>query len=135
MKKFTNVRFITLLTIITLIPGCATVFSGSNQPITVKVVDDKQELIADARCSITDGMGNTYPLVGNPATVNIYKKNGAIIINCKKPGYRQMNMAVGDNFNALTVINFLFWPGFIVDIATGAYKEYPSHFMINMERA
>jgi hypothetical protein len=135
MIKITKTLLTTLVSAITLISGCATVLSGSTQTISVKIIDDKQELVTDAKCSITDGIGNTFLLVGNPATVNISRGHGAVVVNCKKPGYRQMNMAVGDDFNALTVVNVLFWPGFIVDVATGAYKKYPSHYMVNMERA
>jgi hypothetical protein len=136
MNKIAKILCCTLLvTTGALMSGCATILSGSNQTINVKVLDENQELVTNAKCSITDGIGNVYPLVGNPATVTISKGTGAVIVNCKKPGYRQMNMAVGDNFNALTVVNVLFWPGFIVDVATGAYKKYPSHYMINMERA
>ncbi|MBX3708619.1 MAG: hypothetical protein KIT56_01490 [Gammaproteobacteria bacterium] len=118
-----------------ILTGCATILSGTSQVINVKVVNSAdQSLLSNVSCTVTDGNGSTYSIVSNPAVINVSKGNGAIIINCRKPGYRQLNMAVGDNFNALTVVNVLFWPGFIVDAVSGAYKKYPSHYMISMEK-
>ncbi|XVN44021.1 MAG: hypothetical protein RCG16_08350 [Rickettsia hoogstraalii] len=51
----------------------------------------------------------------------------------QKEGYKQLNIAVGDNFNSVTLINVLFWPGFIVDALSGSYKKYPSHYLVAME--
>lgn len=130
-------RLVLILTLTSMLftSGCATVLSGSSQNINIKVVDsDTQEELAGAKCTVTDGIGNIYPLTSNPGMLRVSKNEGPISIRCKKPGYKQLNMGVGDSFNALTIVNVLFWPGFIIDAVSGAYKKYPSHYMISMEK-
>lgn len=118
-----------------VLTGCATIFSGTSQTINVKIVDSSnQQLLSNVSCVVSDGNGSTHSTITNPAAITVSKGNGAIRIDCTKAGYKQLNMAVGDSFNALTVVNVLFWPGFIVDAVSGAYKKYPSHYQINMER-
>lgn len=118
-----------------VLTGCATVFSGTSQTINVKVVDSSnQQLLSNISCVVSDGNGATHSIVTNPSAISVSKGNGAIRIDCQKAGYKQLNMAVGDSFNALTIVNVLFWPGFIVDAVSGAYKKYPSHYQINMEK-
>ena len=118
-----------------VLSSCATVFSGSTQSINVKVVNSgTQDLLSQVSCNITDGSGGDYGMSSNPAQISVNRGSGNIVINCHKAGYRQLNMAVGDSFNGLTIVNVLFWPGFLVDVATGAYKKYPSHYQINMEK-
>lgn len=128
-----RVMFVVLISM--LLTSCATLFSGTTQTINVKIVDSADnQLLSKVSCTVSDGSGGTYAIVKNPSIIHVTKGKGTIIIMCKKPGYRQMNMAVGDSFNALTVVNVLFWPGFIVDAASGAYKKYPSHYLISMEK-
>ncbi len=132
MTKF---KILALLSITLGIAGCATIFSGSTQAINIKVVDsDTQGMLDGARCTVTDGSGGTYSVGNNPGSVVVNRSSGTIQVNCKKIGYRQLNTAVGDSFNATTLVNILFWPGFLVDAMSGAYKKYPSHYVVSMER-
>lgn len=125
---------VTILLFFTL-TGCATIMSGTSQTINVKIVDAAtQSDLSNVICTVVDGNGNSSAIVTNPAVIRVSKGDGGVVIHCKKTGYRQLNMSVGDSFNALTVINVLFWPGFIVDAVSGAYRKYPSHYMITMEK-
>ena len=125
---------ISALLVITL-TGCATIISGSNQSIHVRIVNaGTQKMLIGATCSVSDNNGIISTITSNPATIVVSKGNGPIHIDCRRAGYRQLNMAVGDSFNAVTIVNVLFWPGFIVDAVSGAYKKYPSHYVINMEK-
>ncbi len=115
--------------------GCATLFSGSTQTINVKIVESGSDnALEGVSCIVAHPNGNTWTLPGNPGILTVDRGNGAIQISCKKAGYRQLNMAVGDGFNAVTVVNILFWPGFIVDALSGSYKKYPSHYLITMQK-
>lgn len=128
-------RVIISALLVVVLAGCATIFSGTSQTINVKIVDAaNQQLLTNASCSVVDDSGPISSITSNPAAITVSRSNGAIHINCKRSGYRQLNMAVGDSFNAVTVVNVLFWPGFIVDAVSGAYKKYPSHYVINMEK-
>lgn len=118
-----------------LLQGCATIFSSSTQTIQIKAVDnDTKELIDNCACVVTDGSGGNYVVSSNPGAANVHRSQGAVQVNCRKQGYRQINTSIGDSFNATSLVNVLFWPGFLVDAATGAYKKYPSHYLVNMEK-
>lgn len=49
--------------------------------------------------------------------------------------YKQLNMMVGESFNRATLLNILWLPGFAIDAVTGAYKQYPSHYVVTMEES
>ena len=136
INKFTKyMKKIVILSICFFISSCATVFSGTSQNINIEVVDTATNNFIDGcTCILNDPRGASYTITTNPAVVSVARGNGSIVINCKKEGYRQLNMAVGDSFNATTVVNVLFWPGFIVDAISGSYKKYPSHYVISMEK-
>ena len=125
--------FLSLITV--SLACCATILTGTTQNINVQVLDaDTNEVIPEVKCSVHDGKGIYYPLHSNPASITVTKGNGALNPMCKKPGYTQKSFGMGESFNAITIINVLFWPGFIVDAVTGSIKDYPSHMTIFMER-
>lgn len=115
-----------------LLSSCATILSGTSQTLNVRVVDDNKELLDKVNCTVYDGGGGSYALTNNPGTVKVTRSGGSITVNCVKKGYKQLNTSVGDSFNAVTIANVLFWPGFIVDAASGSYKKYPSHYEVQM---
>jgi len=115
--------------------GCATLFSGTTQKLNVKAVDAATGAPLDlSYCTVVDGSGGSYMVASNPGTVVLSKSQGSLRIDCKKEGYKQLNTAVGEDFNKLTLVNVLFWPGFIIDGFSGAYKKYPSHYVVTMEK-
>ncbi|MDX1924170.1 MAG: hypothetical protein SFT91_02960 [Rickettsiaceae bacterium] len=115
--------------------GCATMFSGSTQKINVKVVDSASGNILDgAICTVTDGTMSQHTVAGNPGIVMVQRGSNGVSFSCKKEGYKQSNTLMGDSFNALTVLNVVFWPGLIVDGLSGAYKKFPSHYVVAMEK-
>jgi hypothetical protein len=117
-----------------LVSGCATIFSGTTQHLQVKVVDSaKHELLEGSVCSVIEGNGAEIAITSNPGVVTV-KRGENISVVCKKAGYKQLNMAVGDSFNAVSVVNLICWPGFIVDGLSGAWKKYPSHYVVTMEK-
>lgn len=134
MKNIVKITAIGLCAV--MLQSCGTVFSGTSQTINVKVVDQKtQETVDNAQCIVTGSNGMAQPLNTNPGTVVVSRDSAPLVINCNKKGYRQVNTAVGDSFNAVTLVNVLFWPGFIVDAVTGAYKKLPSHYVVYMEKS
>lgn len=124
-----------LISLTVLLQSCATVFSGTSQTIHIKSVETTtNQLLDGVNCIVTDGSGGNQTVIGNPGSVIVSRSNCNVQVTCKKEGYRQLNTAVGDSFNATSLVNVLFWPGFLVDVATGAYKKYPSHYVVSMER-
>ncbi|WP_218459933.1 hypothetical protein [Rickettsia sp. TH2014] len=127
-------KLVTILMSTIILSGCATIFSGTTQDIHGKVIDNKNNAtLENVICTVSDGTGGSYALQNNPGIVKVRRTSGAVLVDCKKEGYKQLNIAVGDNFNSVTLINVLFWPGFIVDALSGSYKKYPSHYLVAME--
>lgn len=118
----------------TTLAGCATVFTGTTQRIDVQAVDTAtHHPIAGARCTVTDGQGSELVVDSNPGSVIVTKGKGSLNVRCTRAGYVQKQVGVGQSFNAWTIVNVLFWPGVLVDAATGAIQKYPSHITVLME--
>lgn len=116
--------------------SCATIFSGTTQMINVQIVDEAtNEPLEGVQCRVTDGKGLIFPVSGNPGQFTATKGNGPLTPSCKKEGYVQTSFGMGESFNGVTLINVLFWPGFIVDGVSGAMKDYPSHMTIMMKKS
>ena len=73
-------------------------------------------------------------MTGNPSAVSVAREYGDLQASCMAKGYRQVGVGAGSSFNAWTLVNVLFWPGFFVDSATGAAKNYPSHITVLLEK-
>lgn len=125
-----------MLSTTVLLTGCfATMLSGSTQEIQMKVVDDSGDLIEKARCVVRDPSGISHSLTSNPGVVVIQRGSGSLFVDCKKADYKQLNVMVGESFNRATLLNILWLPGFAIDAVTGAYKQYPSHYVVTMEKS
>ncbi|WP_353277448.1 hypothetical protein [Wolbachia endosymbiont (group A) of Agelastica alni] len=125
-----------ILSITVLLAGCfATMFSGSTQAIQMKVVDDNGDLIEKVRCVVHDPSGMSHSITSNPEAVVIQRGLGLLSIDCKKAGYEQLHVMVGESFNKATLLNLLWLPGFATYAVTGTYKQYPSHYVITMEKS
>ncbi|WP_168464816.1 hypothetical protein [Wolbachia endosymbiont of Ctenocephalides felis wCfeT] len=132
--KLRNVCLVLSVTI--LLTGCfATIFSGSTQGIKVKVTDDEGNLIQGVRCVIQSASGASNFLTSNPGVVIVQRGSGPLSADCQKSGYKQLHTMVGDSFNGITLLNMLWLPGFAIDAVTGAYKKYPSHYVVVMEKS
>lgn len=115
--------------------SCGTMLSGTEQDINIKIVDQNNNLLEGTACLVTDARNGTHILHSNPGIIKVARANkGILTIDCKKPGYKQLNMHVGDSFNSATIVNILFWPGFIIDAAAGSYNKYPSHYLVRMDK-
>jgi len=133
LKKIT--RLVALLAATTLLAGCATMMSGSTQTANIQVLDDATHApIENAKCVITDGRGVAHTMDTNPGNVLLTKGAGALVTSCQANGYKLASVGTGENFNAWTVGNLIFWPGAIVDVATGAIHKYPSHITVLMHK-
>lgn len=116
-----------------LLTGCAAIVSGSHQVVNVQAINaNNHQLISDAKCVIIDPNGIYYPINSNPDGVSLLREYGGLNINCDAKGYWQKSIGSGSSFNAWTLCDILFWPGAVVDTATGAAKDYPSHITILM---
>ena len=105
--------------------GCATLFSGTTDQVTINSEPEGARILVDG---IDQGT--------TPATLNL-KRPGLndTQITLRLDGYRDRVFSVQKSFNTVSILNILVWPGFIVDALTGAlFKIDPTTYDIQMER-
>ncbi len=118
-----------------LLSGCATVFSGTTQKIKLNVVDTgNNHSLETVACTLTDSSGSHFSLPHNPGVMQINRNSGTLAVVCKKAGYKNSHMTIQDRFNPVTIVNIIFWPGLIIDGLSGAYRKYPTDFIIPMDK-
>ena len=134
----TKIKLLTLSTAVitaVAVTSCATIVSGSTQTLHVQAINTQDKsIIPNAKCSVTDGKGHTFGVSGNPGTIQLSRGNGSLHTTCKAAGYTQKEVGAGTSFNAWTIANVLFWPGFIIDGMSGSYSKYPNHITVVMAK-
>lgn len=103
-----------------LLTGCATMFAPSKDTVNINSTDKNTEILVDGQYV---GTGNAHYEVqrGKSVTITAQKQGCAI-------GMVQTSKSIAGQ----TWINVLFWPGFIVDAATGAIqKTDPTTYTVN----
>jgi hypothetical protein len=130
MKKI-HLLLLTLATL--LVSGCSTVLSGTSQQVHIKAVDvSNNALVKNASCVITNGIVE-YEVDSNPGIVTVDKGQN-LSVKCQAKGYKQKRTGFGKSFDSTSLVNVLFWPGFIVDGMSGAMHKYPSHIVVEMQK-
>lgn len=89
--------------------GCATVFGDNTRAIRV----DSQP--PGASVYIDNQQYGVTPAVISLPTYIYGGKN----IQLRKEGYLDQSMMINTRFQPVALVNFLCWPGFIIDAATG----------------
>jgi hypothetical protein len=91
--------------------GCATIFGDSKDVITINSNDPS------AKISIN---GN---VVGKGSAQYALTRGREATITASKPGCDDRSVQSEKRIVGATWLNVFFWPGFIVDIATGSYQK------------
>lgn len=130
---FKQTLAISVVVATTMLSGCATLVSGSHQTLHIQAINNaSHQAISNARCVLSTTSGQKFITTESPGSVNIPRDLGGLTVNCSAPGFYQKTVATGSSFNAWTLGDVLFWPGAIIDVASGAYKKYPSHITVVM---
>ena len=110
-----------------MLSSCCTLFTPSKQTITfngengIKIYDDGMKI-----AEIKDN---------NTTSVRIKKELSSKYLIAKKEGYRPTPLKLDTKFDAVGVLNILFWPGFVVDAATGQMCKWDNTYIdIEMEK-
>lgn len=107
--------------------GCATIFEGSSQPVTIKSVPD------GASISVTNRAGEKIHVGQTPVTLTLkrgagYFKSETYEVAIKKEGFEPKNLTITSSVNGWYIGNLLFG-GLIgmlaVDPVTGAMYSFP----------
>ena len=99
-----------------LFSSCATLFTSSKQQITF--TGEKGISIYDRSIKLgqTDEDGT--------AVVKVKKGMSTKTLFAQKEGYAKTPVQVDTKFNLVSLWNLLFWPGFLIDLATGQICKY-----------
>lgn len=113
MKETETIKIVIASIGLTLLSGCATIFSSSPDTLTLE--------------SEPPGASYQYgPYQGKtPDTIPVSRKvvAGSQVVTFQMRGYETRTMPVETGVQGVTWLDILVWPGFIVDFATGnAYK-------------
>ena len=120
-------RLISGLTVVALsllISGCATVFSGSTQSLSI----DSDPSGASVRLNGEQ--------VGNTPWSGIVKRKRNLTVNLEKAGYEREQRAIVGNFNPVSILSIFLWDLGTTDFITGAMWEYtPDSYYFKMRKA
>ena len=128
---FKWIRVILALFVLVSYSGCATLFSGTHQSITVD---------SNPKGAIVEKEG--FAQGSTPCTITISRwSSGDIVLS--KEGYYRKEVVLTRHFNLYTLLDIPWFllgivPGVVavgVDVATGAIFEYePGHIYVQLER-
>jgi hypothetical protein len=111
--------FFSLAALLVLLTGCASMFSGSSDQITIHSNDPAAKIQVN---------GNN---VGTGSVVYSLPRGQTALITASKPGCDARSISTGQAIAGPTWLNIFFWPGFIVDAATGdMHKANPTDYTI-----
>jgi uncharacterized protein YceK len=121
MKNRMSFLVVALMVVVFSLFGCATIFSGTHDQVTVVSQDADTTIMADG---IMKGKGTVSFDVNNRGT------HHSIMV--KKEGCQDTIIQTTSNFNGVSIWNIFFWPGFLVDLATEAmFKVSPTTYIVN----
>lgn len=99
--------------VISMFTGCATVTGQNNSNITFNSTPEGAKVLING-----SNVGTT------PTTVNVKYSLSAPDVQIKLKGYDTQNVVLQNNFNTISILNVFFWPGFLIDAATGSLMKY-----------
>lgn len=116
---------------VTLLPGlllssCCTVFTGSKQNVTFLAPDGTRIFDAGTNVKIAEVKQE------NTVTVPIRKSRENKQLIARKDGFQPVTFELETGFNTSTLWNFLFWPGFLVDLGTAQMFKW-ENTLVNIE--
>lgn len=105
-----------------LLSGCATVTTGSSQPVTINTTPE------GAKCTLSREGAMIAAISSTPGTVTIDKSKNTIQLACEKPGHQVTNESLVSNFQGATLGNILIGGviGLAIDAGSGAMNKYPN---------
>jgi hypothetical protein len=112
--------------------GCASIVSGTNQPVSVEThsVDGKQ--IAGASCKLSNNKGTWF--LTTPGSTTVHRSFQDLSVLCEKEGQPSGLMMVKSSTKPMAFGNLLFGGviGAGVDVGTGAAYDYPTLIQVRM---
>ncbi|WP_298106833.1 hypothetical protein [uncultured Bacteroides sp.] len=108
--------------------SCCTVFTSSKQTVTFQAPNGTRIYDASTNTKIAEVKQD------NTVSVPVKKRREDKQLIARKEGYQSTPFLLETNFNANSLWNILFWPGFLVDLGTEKmFKWDNSIVQIEME--
>ena len=118
MKKFQAVIALLLLS------GCGTVFSGTQQNVTVNTN------VPEAKVYV-----NGMPMCSTPCAVDLKRTSGNVIIILKKESYQDATVPLTSQFNPVSIINLSSIYSWTTDFVSGGVWKYsPDAVYVEMDK-
>lgn len=92
--------------------SCCTVFTSSKQTVTFQAPNGTRIYDASTNTKIAEVKQD------NTVSVPVKKRREDKQLIARKEGYQSTPFLLETNFNANSLWNILFWPGFLVDLGT-----------------
>ncbi|MGI9175756.1 MAG: PEGA domain-containing protein [Rhodothermales bacterium] len=123
MRLFISTVFVAAASLLST--GCATLFSGTTDQVTINSDPDGARILVDGL-----DQGTT------PATISVKRPGlGDKQVTLRLDGYQDRTFTLQKGFNTVSIINIFVPVGFIVDIVTGAItKIEPTTYDIQLDR-
>jgi hypothetical protein len=116
----TKIRKTLLMLPLLALSACATMFGDSSDQLTIRSNDPAAKLIVN---------GNQ---VGTGSAVYSLRRGKEANITASKPGCSDTTISTDKSMVGAAWLNILFWPGFIVDAATGRmFEADPTSYTVN----
>ncbi len=110
MKSFKNLfQFTAIFGIALTLTGCATIFGDNTRNISVQSTPGTAQMRVEG-----ETRGATPAVITLPTYIYGGKR-----IQLIKHGYQEQTLFINTKFQPCTLWNLLFWPGFLIDAATG----------------
>src|SRR5262245_41266341 len=93
--------------------SCTTILRPNPQPVAVNPAPPQAAVLV-----------NGSPLGYTPTTVNLDRKL-TYTLELQKPGSAPYAQMLTKTVDPMFFLNILFLPGFLVDLATGTWKQFP----------
>lgn len=118
---------------ISILPGCATVATGTTQSIYVDARKEGAQ-VTEASCTLNNDKGNWT--VTTPAAVTVARAYGDMRVQCRKNGHEDGSLTVASSTKGAVAGNILIGGliGVGVDVISGAAYDYPYSFEVEMGR-
>ena len=118
MKKFQAIIVLSLLS------GCGTVFSGTQQNITVG------SNVSGAKVYV-----NGMPMCSTPCAVDLKRSQSNVFIMLKKEGYQDITVPLVSQFNTISFINLSGIYSWTTDFLSGGVWKYsPDAVYVEMDK-
>ena len=111
MKK--NFKTAALCGAMVFVSGCASIFTSMSDPISF-----------DSRPEGAKVQVNGMHVGRTPVTVPIKRSLSTPQVKVSLDGYESQYLMLQNTFNGVAFLDIFFWPGFIIDAATGAIMKY-----------